>query len=198
VLIHFSNPAVAKELGNHGSLYPIAETDILEWIESRVKDLEKKGELTKINQAFQEKAAHGIKQPKAVAGISKTSVPRNFSYDPSVTAPFDLKDAKGQVFHKKGTVVNPLDSLVLDKPLLFIDGDDAAQLEWALNAMKEPSGATVILVKGPVFDLMEKHKKTLFFDQAGATTKKLGISQVPARVSQQEKILLIEELRLDL
>ena len=182
-----------KDYGVVGATFEILEDDLLEVIEKRLKTLEAEGSLQEHQQKITKQVQEKIKRPKPVEGIQHTAKARSFIYDPSITVPYDLKDHQEKVFHAKGIKVNPLDYQSLTKPLLFIDGDDQPQVELATT--QQPV-VQIILTKGAPFELMEKINRPVYFDQEGTLTKKLGIQQVPARVTQEEKHLLIEEVNL--
>lgn len=190
---------VLKDHGVVGTTFEIQEEDLLELIERKLKTLEKDGSLQKHQKKIAEAAQKKIKRPKPVEGIKHTTEAKTFTYDPSITVPYDLKDHQGKVFHKSGTKVNPLDFRSLSKPMLFIDGDDEEQVSWAIRqcAIAPQPVAQIILVKGSPFELMKKLDFPIYFDQEGTITKKLKITQVPARVTQQDKHLLIEEILLN-
>ena len=181
-----------------GPVYEIIETDVIEFMEHRLKRLEQTGELAKINAQIKEQAVRQVEQPKKVIGIKNTTSTRKFYYDPTISAPFDLQDANGRIFHRKGDQVNPLDTIKLMNNLIFIDGANNDQINWALKEDRQGEASnTIILVNGRPLDLMKKLNKEIYFDQHGGLTKKLGITQVPARVSQEGKKLLIEEIKVD-
>ena len=90
-------------------------------------------------------------------------------------------------FPKKGTRINPLEHIALRESLIFIDGDDEEQVSYALSL----SDANIILVKGSPLKLQRKHKRWIYFDQAGVMTTKLGITEVPALVEQDRLKLRI-------
>ena len=182
-----------RDYGVVGTPFEIQEEDLLEVIEKKLKTLEAEGSLQEHQQKIAKQAQEKIKRPKPVAGIKHTTKARSFIYDPSITVPYDLKDHKGQIFQEKGTKVNPLDYQSLTKPLLFIDGENQPQVEWAI--VQQPV-SLIILTNASPFELMEKIDRPVYFDQEGTLTKKLGIGQVPARVTQQDKQLLIEEIVL--
>lgn len=182
-----------KDYGVAGTTFEILEEDLLEVIEKRLNTLEAEGSLQNHQQKIAKQTQEKIKRPKPVAGIQHTTKARSFIYDPSITVPYDLKDHQGTVFQTKGTKVNPLDYQSLTKSLLFIDGDNQPQVEWVLT--QQPNNQ-IILTNGSPFKLMEKLDRPVYFDQEGALTKKLGIQQVPAKVTQEEKHLLIEEINL--
>jgi conjugal transfer pilus assembly protein TraW len=78
----------------------------------------------------------------------------------------------------------------------MIDGDDNSQIEWALLQEKTIGTATLILIKGPIMALRKKLDREIFFDQQGLICNRFLIKQVPARIQQQGKQLLIEELQV--
>ena len=53
-------------------------------------------------------------------------------------------------------------------PLVFIDGDDEAQLAWALKRFD--TKARLIMVKGAPLEAMTRHQRRFYFDQAGNRT----------------------------
>jgi conjugal transfer pilus assembly protein TraW len=198
LILCFSNPIFAKDLKTVGPLYEIKETDILSWIEERLINLQKEEGFKKMEQEMTERATAYVKRPTPVQGIHQTTKPRRFRYDPTIIVSEDLKDAKGNIFHHQGDKVNPLETFTLERPLLFINADDTAQLQWALAFEEQKNQeSTLILVQGPVFELMTELKRPLYFDQGGWLVQKLGIQQVPAWVSQEGQTLMVEEVKID-
>lgn len=186
--------ADAKHLGTFGETFEIVEPDLLEHIEQTIAGLEKDGTLEKHQRTIQQKTQERLQRPLPVKNVVSTQKPRTFEYDPSIEAPFDLKDAKGVVFMKAGTRVNPLDYQAFNQIWLLINGDDAAQVAWAL-AHREPR--KIILVQGAPFALMQTHQTPVYFDQGGSLVNKFKIEQVPARIQQKGNRLLIEELKVE-
>jgi conjugal transfer pilus assembly protein TraW len=78
---------------------------------------------------------------------------------------------------------------------LFFDARDAAQVQKA-QALIERYGGKVkpILTGGSYLDLMRRWRIKVYYDQQGALTGKLGITEVPALVSQEGKHLRIDTL----
>ncbi|MBA2368070.1 MAG: hypothetical protein H0V82_03495 [Candidatus Protochlamydia sp.] len=95
---------------------------------------------------------------------------------------------------KKGTSISPLEFINLNQELVFFDATQASHIKWVKSLPKETKW---IVIKGKPLELEEKENHPVFFDQFGAITKKLGIRCVPARVSQVEKRLRIEEIPLE-
>lgn len=196
-LIPCFNAANAKDLGKVGPVFEMKELDLLVWIKQKVLEAAQSGEWEQLEMQMKNRVEQNLKRPTPVLGLRKTLTPRRFIFNTSVIAPYDLKDDKGQIFHRKGDVVNPLEQLRLQEPLFFLDGDDPEQIAWALAKEEaEDIEAVWILVKGSVFELMKQLKRVLYFDQHGWMVKKFGLQQVPAFVVQEGTHLVIEEVKL--
>lgn len=193
-IIIYCSALSAKDLGTFGQTFPILEENLLSFIQAKIYALKENGELAQHQKIISEKVVKVIERPVPVEGLIRTLESRRFYYDPSITVPYDLKDHKGVIFHRAGTTVNPLETHHLKQSLLFIDGDDLEQVNWLKNIKNLSS--KIILVKGAPFDLMKGLEVPVYFDQGGTIVKKLGIKQVPARVEQEDKKLLITEVLL--
>lgn len=179
-----------------GTTYPIAERDLLEVIHERLQARQDSGELATLQQQMVQSAKDKVENPPPLAGIRTATKPSTHWYDPTVTAPADIRDTDGNVVVKAGTTVNPLDYMGLNKVLLFIDARDKRQVAWADRAYHGSSKPTkVVLVAGSYMALMRQWKRPVFFDQAGYLCQRLGIHEVPARVWQEKPT--DTELRID-
>ncbi len=109
----------------------------------------------------------------------------------------NITDAKGNILVPAGTRQNPLAVVSLSKHLLFFDGSDERQVAWAHATIARYGGKVKpILVAGSYLALMQRWQLPVYFDQQGALTHKLGITHVPALVSQEGLQLRIDELPL--
>lgn len=176
-----------------GETFEIAEKDLLEHILLKLRKMEATGELEKERQLVERRGKEMILHPKFIAGITRTQKIREYKFNPVITLTRNLADHKGKVFAHKGEQFNPLDKIKLSKPLLFIDGDDEKQINWALSSGGEHG--KIVLVKGSPLDLQKRLARDIYFDQCGSLTTKLGIKHVPAIVFQKtgEKMLTIIE-----
>jgi conjugal transfer pilus assembly protein TraW len=197
-------PVIAKDCGTHGVIYPIEEEDPIKLIQQKLKVLKESGEIERHDHILQKKIIAAVKRPKPVEGITRATESRIFYYDPSYIVKEDIADHRGRVFIKKGTKLNPLETVSLSQNLLFFDGDDREQVSWAqdfLSAKKsegkpQKEAVKLILVKGAPLSLSEEFKVPVYFDQGGLLIKKLGIQYVPAFVRQEDLRLRIEEVPL--
>ncbi len=186
----------AKDFGIEGHVFSIIEEDILKVIKHKLA----KVDLDELNKKMQERTRGYVERPSVVKGIANAEKTKEFSYDPTYELAEDIKDNQEKLIYKAGTKINPLESIPLREALIFIDGDDKSQVNLALKLrQKYNNKAKIILVKGSPLQLQRNHKKDkiwFYFDQAGFITQKLGITEVPALVTQDGlklKIQLIGE-----
>ncbi len=186
-------PAQASDYGQQGALWPVIEPDLLAQIQARLVQLEASGETARLDEELKRRTIAKVNRPAPVAGIAAASSLRRWSFDPTITVGADIADHKGRVIIARGTRVNPLDTVPLRAPLVFLDGDDPTQLAWAATRYGG-NNAKFILVKGAPLELMRLRQRRFYFDQGGTLTTHFGIRAVPAVVEQQGRQLLVTEL----
>jgi len=192
-----SSAAMARDYGQAGAVFPIIEPDLLVQIRSRLEMLARTGETDRLNAELKRRTIERVNRPQPVAGIETASALRTWVIDPTITLEEDIADNKGRVILRAGTRVNPLDTVPLRQPLIFLDGDDPDQLAWALayrgdNKPGSPS-PKLILVRGAPLELMKARQCRFYFDQGGSLVKHFGIRAVPAVVEQQGRLLKVRE-----
>ena len=185
----------AKDLGKVGTTFDIREDDIVEFIKNRLRLLEQAGELQALSNAAIDKVKDRLRNPRAVDGIRNTTEEREFYYDPTYRVKEDIKDHEGKILYKAGYTINPLVQVSFGEDMIFINGLNQVQLDWARD-YSQGKGAKVILVRGSPLELEKEFTQKIYFDQAGKLTSKLGIKQVPAIVSQEGMRLKIQEIKL--
>ena len=191
-----SSTLLARDLGVVGPVYPIAEQDMLETIEQRLTALEESGELARIEDDAKARYQAYVERPEGVR-LPRAKQNRTYYVDPSLTVPYDIKDHEGRIIHPAGTTVNPLDYMTLSKHLLFFDGDDPVQVEWARSMIDgDPVHIKPILTNGPVLALMKEWQVRLYFDQRGQLVERFDIERVPALVASDGSRLKVREFRL--
>lgn len=196
-----SGSIMAKNLGVVASTYPIAELDMLDWIQQRLTMYEQTGELAKLEDNFKTQVKHAIVRPPPVQGLSTTQRPNTFYVDPTLTISQDIKDPNGKVLFAKGLQINPFDvqtwpkgqplpRFVLTKQLVFIDGDDIRQLHFAkryqaMEAAKvHPLSIKWVLVQGEPNTVSRQLGARIYFDQGGRITRRLHLKHVPTVAKQ--------------
>jgi len=117
---------------------------------------------------------------------------RVWRFDPTIAVERDIVDDKKRVIMAAGTRVNPLDTVPLRIPLLFLNGDNPAELAWATQRFK-PNAAKLILVRGAPLELMRQRQRRFYFDQGGKLVAHFGIRATPATVEQEGRALRVTE-----
>ena len=183
----------ARDYGQQGAVFPVIERDLLEQIQSRLIAMQKSGEMDRRNAELKNRTLAKVERPAPVAGLINARATRSWQFDPTIMLAEDISDAKGKRIWARGARVNPLDSVRLRSDLLFLDGDDAGQLKWALAQQNK---AKLILTKGAPLILMRAQKRRFYFDQGGKLVRHFGIKALPARVRQNGQMLEISEIAL--
>jgi len=180
----------AKDLGVRGQTWEIIETDLLIFMKAKAGEFVKNGKLEHWQKQAKARTRAYVETPTPVTGMTHVLEESQRLYDPSIRVRHDILDHQGRLIAKRGTKVNPLDYLPLTTELLFVDGNDTAQMNWALDI---PGKTKIILVDGPIANLMRKHKRALYFDQKGLLSAQFQISAVPTSIIQSGRKLLIRE-----
>lgn len=188
--------ARAIDLGAIGPTYGIAEPHLLADIERRLREKERSGELQHLIEEARVRGADAVRRPAPVDGLRATETARTFYVDPSFTLDRNVVDAEGRLLFPAGTRKNPLDVVSLTRQLLFFDARDPRQVRRARDLMSGSTPIKPILTGGSYLDLMKAWRATVYYDQQGVLTRRLGIRQVPALVSQEGSRLRIDEMRL--
>jgi type-F conjugative transfer system protein TraW len=178
-----------------GTVYPVIEPDMVVWMKDQMSRQLTPERIEELKKERQEATRKYAERPTG-RQLPRTQVPATRWFDPSMTVPYDLRDHEGRLIHAAGTTINPLDWRPLTRQLLFIDGDDGAQVAWA-EAMgaKDSTRVKIILVSGAPLELGRKWQQQVYFDQKGLLVAKLDIQQVPALVSQDGRRLRIDEVQ---
>ena len=185
----------AKDLGELGESFSIAEDNLLKVIMNKLNYLEQTGKLQEHQLYIQNKIKQRVTEPVANK-LPETIKQRQFYYDPTITVKKDLKDTKGNIFRRKGEKVNPLNTYSFRTPWLFFDANSFKQKKFALQELKRKK-LKLILIGGNPLDLMQEINQAVCFDQFGWLIKKFNITQVPALVEQEGLRLKITEIEIE-
>jgi conjugal transfer pilus assembly protein TraW len=199
VSIFTVSTAFAKNLGVWGTVFPVVEQDIKEFIYERINQMQQNGEFKKLKEKFIQNVKDHTLRPAPVLGltiIKNTKKPKMFYYDPTYVLAKNIEDEKGRIIAKAGTTINPFDTIKLHGVMFFLDADDKRQIKWALENGKKYDYVRHILVRGNIKDAGRVLNDRIYFDQNGLITKQLGIKHIPCIVKQEGKKLQIQEFGL--
>jgi conjugal transfer pilus assembly protein TraW len=186
--------ASARDLGNFGEVFPIAEPDLLALIKGKISALIADGGMERLTTEMQDKARGYANRPKGL-DLPRATEDRSFTLDLSIRVDYDLADQNGVVFAAAGTVVNPLAWSGFDKTILFIDGDDLDQVAWAISQGDELD-SLIVLTQGAPLDLSKTWGRRFWFDQSGILTNRFQIARLPSRVTRADPVMRIDEVAL--
>lgn len=190
-------PVPAADLGKIGPTYPIVEKDLVEVMKNRLRRMEKSGELGTLQEKYKQQVIGAVEHPRPVPGIKSTETARTHYIDPTWVLERTMTDAAGKILFPAGTRVNPFDYDRLSKNLLFFDQSDPRQVEFAKRYIASSSiPVKPILVGGEPMKLMREWKREVFFDQGGKLSRRFAITQTPAIVSQEEKKLRVDAIKI--
>ena len=190
-----SSAGQASDHGVVGQTFPVIETDLLSVIEQRLQNLQASGGIDRMNAEFARRAEAKVRRPTPVAGITPATQARVWAFDPTIVIEKDVTDQKGNYVARAGTSVNPLDFVAMHQALVFVDGDDKAQMEWATSQYSDLK-AKIILVSGSPIEEMTARKRRFYFDQEGRLTGKFGVRHTPAVAEQDGKVIKVSEIKL--
>jgi conjugal transfer pilus assembly protein TraW len=187
----------AEDFGMRGQVYP-ADRDGREQLKDLMRQKEKSGEIEKYWLDYRLKTIDAVKNPSPL-GIRSNYLPRSELRDLRFTIPSDF-------VNEKGTVIEPLKIQPLVSGLVFIDGRDQKQIDYAIKRGRaEP--LKIVLTAGSPYDLRVKYKdaewwggKTIpfYFDQRKMIISSLqrlygiDVNSVPVTLTQRGDKLSIE------
>jgi len=184
----------AKDLGVRGATWEVAEPDLLAQIEARLVEMERSGELARLEQEARANARRKLEEPDPAPGIAPARERRSRLWDPVITVARGIRTPDGALIAAAGTRVNPLKRIALARDLLFVDGRREAEIAWAL-AHDRP--AKIVLLAGRPLDLMRRHRRPFFFDIGGRLAARFGLGLTPVLVAQEGTRLRITEIPVE-
>ena len=185
----------AKDLGVRGATWPVAEPDLLAEIEARLLEMQRSGELARLETQARERARTKLEEPDPLPGIAPAAEERSRLFDPAITVARDIRTPDGVLIAAAGTRVNPLEPAVPGRRLLFVDGRREAEIAWALaHEIERGRPAKIVLLAGRPLDLMRRHRRPFFFDMGGRLAARFGLRLTPVMVEQAGTRLRITEI----
>ena len=204
ILLINSYFAHSENLGTTGQTYSL-DRDAREQLKDAVRKKQANGELDAYWKNYRDKVASSIKNP-APLGISSNYGVHSELHDLKFILSQDYKNEKGQIVAKRGTVIEPLRIQPLQSGLIFIDGRDQKQIDYAIQrGLKQP--LKIVLTAGSPLELRFKYQNAkwvnvigipFYFDQKKMIIKNLQklygiqINSVPVALYQRNDKLAID------
>lgn len=185
----------AQDFGTYGSTYPIVEKSMIDAIKEKFQGMMDSGEWDTYVQEYKQKTLDGILKPKG-RDFPHALTNQTRIFDPTITLIDDIPLPDGGYLARKGDKLNPLDNLGLSKPVLFVDGREPRQIQWAMDQKNDNPSSIIILTDGEWMKQIETQKVRFYFDQMGHLSDRFDIQRTPSKVTQEGKVLKIEEFTL--
>ncbi len=189
VFLFVQESVYGKDFGHRGEVFVIEEENLITVLQRKMAQDSSNIVTGSAFQAIIEAAKH----PRSPNIPLEAKKYRIYYYDPTFITQESITDKNGAILFPKGTKINPLTHTKLSTGLLFLNGDDPAHLNWARS---QERSFKWILVQGNPFELEEQEQRPVYFDQKGFSVSKFKIQQIPARVTQEDLHLKIEEIPL--
>jgi len=203
-LLFCSAFAHSEYLGTTGQTYAL-DPDGREQLKDAVRRKQANGELDAYWRNYRDKVAEAIRHP-APLGVRSDYNNHSELHDLRFTLPQDYLNERGQVVARRGTVIEPLRIQPLRTGLIFIDGRDQKQIDYAiLRGIKQP--LKIVLTAGSPLELRFRYQKAhwrtgtgipFYFDQRKLIITNfqklygIAINSVPATLYQQGDKLAID------
>lgn len=192
----------AEDLGVVGKTYPIGEQSLLEYIKSKAAKMVNDGSWEKYQQSMIAKTEQSLDYPPVIAGVGRTTESSVRYFDPSIRINENIVDPYTKTtLATKGQVINPTSYANFNNELIFIDGRDPAQIQYALTESNKSKFRTsiVLIAAVKIRELMKKEQHIFYYDQGGTLVKKFNIRNVPTIIYQDDinpKMLRVEEVKI--
>lgn len=193
-----------EDLGVKGGTY-LPDPDGRDQLKNQLRAKQESGELDRFWQHYREEVVNAIRHPAPLPVRTVYTATSEF-HPVSFTLPNDFIDQNGHVVAHKGQVIEPLAISPLTTSLLFIDGRDSQQVQWAVR-QGQLARAKIVLTAGSPVELRERYRKTpwssgtgipFYFDQREIIIDSLArlygirLQSVPATLHQESKGLRID------
>lgn len=195
VLLIVSFNVNAKDYGVIGTTYPIAERDMIEFMQDRMRQKVESGEVAATQKQMVDRAKKMVARPQGIK-LPRAQVNKSIEMGVSYTLPNNIMDSAGKILFLAGTTINPLEVKSLTKSFCFVDGDDEEQVNWLKKNCADPARYRVVLVNGNFLDVSARLGRRLYFDQRSYLTQRFGLQALPTIISQKGTVLNVEEIAI--
>lgn len=190
IIATFPLVSFSENLGVYGSIYSISEPDMLTAIRDKLVLMQKDGDLEAQKKNFIKRSIEHILRPRPVNFVSDLGDQKPISriFNPSIVLNKSITNIDGNVLAKKGEKINPLKIHPFNEALIFINGDNESEVNFALSLeskYKEKfEDIKIILTSGDINKSAKLLKQRVYFDQSGVLCKRFGIKYTPTMVYQ--------------
>jgi conjugal transfer pilus assembly protein TraW len=189
-VVSVSAPASAKDLGQVGRVYPIAEPDALQEIEERAATI-------RWEEVLPEEKRRALVlgyRPKDLAPLPRALAERVRGVDMTYTLEVDLPDGKGGILYPKGYTFNPLEYVFYPNVLVVLDGGDPDQVAWFRGSTLARDPRVRLLLSGGSWSEVSATLSRPVYYLTAPLRRRLQLEAVPAVVWQAGAAMEVREI----
>lgn len=193
IIATFPLVSFSENLGVYGAIYSISEPDMLSAIHDKLISMNKSGQLEDQKRNFIKRSIQHILRPRPVDFVPDLGdrKPTSRLFNPSIVLNKSITNINGDVLSVKGEKINPLKVHPFNEALIFINGDNESQINFALSLeskYKEKfEDIKIILTSGDIENCAKLLKQRVYFDQSGVLCKRFGIKYTPTMIYQASR-----------
>ena len=135
----------SEDLGVKGGTY-LPDPDGRDQLKGQLRAKQDSGELDRFWHHYRDQVVNALRHPAPLPVRTVYAATSEF-HPVSFTLPNDFVDQNGRVVAHKGQVIEPLAISPLTSSLLFIDGRDSQQVQWAVR-QGQLARAKIVLTAG--------------------------------------------------
>ena len=187
VVMLWTTAVLAKNLGEVGRTWPIAEKDALTEIEAKARQVEWR-------KVLERKKVEQYRGPPDKGSLPRAKRDRTFPVDLTYTTSIDVPDGKGGILYPRGYTFNPLDYVTYPKTLVVINGNDPEQVQWlAASEYATRLDVMLLLTEGSYQSLAKRVSRPVFYADRKIIDR-LHLQAVPSVVRQKERLMEVSEI----
>ena len=187
VVVLWTTAVLAKNLGEVGRTWPIAEKDALTEIEAKARQVEWR-------KVLERKKVENYQGLPDKGSLPRAKRDRTVPVDLTYTTSIDVSDGKGGILYPQGYTFNPLDYVTYPKTLVVINGNDPEQVQWlAASEYATRLDVMLLLTEGSYQSLAKRVSRPVFYADRKIIDR-LHLQAVPSVVRQKERLMEVSEI----
>ena len=187
VLMHWTAAVLAKNPGEVGRTWPIAEQDALTEIEAKARQVEWR-------KVLERKKVENYQGLPDRGSLPRAKRDRTFQVDLTYTTSIDVPDGKGGILYPKGYTFNPLDYVTYPKTLVVINGNDPEQVQWLAASKYATRLDVMLLLTEGRYEVVAKQVSRPVFYADRKIIDRLHLQAVPAIIKQKGRLMEVSEI----
>ena len=187
VVMLWTTAVLAKNPGEVGRTWPIAEQDALTEIEAKARQVEWR-------KVLERKKVEAYQGPPDKGSLPRARRDRTVPVDLTYTTSIDVPDGKGGILYPKGYTFNPLDYVTYSKTLVVINGNDPEQVQWLAGSEYAMRLDVMLLLTDGMCEVVAKRVSRPVFYADRKIINRLHLQAVPSIIRQKGRFMEVSEI----